>query len=602
MDRISTRRMFSGYLSGAKELMSHKNILNSINVFPVPDSDTGTNLFSTMKSVLQDASYHESTQITLHSIAESALKGARGNSGIIFAQYLYGLSMETANEAYLTLQNFVIANQKAVKYAFDAVAQPVHGTILTVIQKWAESLQSWHKTSSDFVEVLLKAHRDLENAVSQTTKQLKVLKQNHVVDSGAKGFALFIKGFIDHLQSGKEDVPFADDYSFEEDPAIEIPLHQFQEITYRYCSEVIIEGANLSLQAIREGCADLGDSLIVAGGAHKIHAHIHTNQPQDFFRQMAHYGKISYQKIDDMKMQMNIATNQKYPIALVTDTIADIPQAFIDEHQIQVIPLHVFLGDENYIDRYSISASQILEYMDRNAILPTSAQPDYKDIENTFRFLSTHYSSIMVLTVSAKLSGTHSIISSVAKELSHDKLRIHVIDSKLNSAAQGLMVMKCVEYLKKGMTADQIKDNIQHQIQRTKILVHVKSIDNMIKSGRLSHRMGSIAKALHLRPIVTLDADGKGTLDGIAIKDKQSQKKILRHVKKTMKNSTIEDYAVVHSNNLVEAQNMAMELEKLIGKPPLFIEDISPITAISAGNGAVAISYTWNDDTKESTR
>ncbi|MDD4029227.1 MAG: DegV family protein [Caldisericia bacterium] len=601
MDRISTRRMFSGYLSGAKELMSHKNILNKINVFPVPDSDTGTNLFSTMKSVLQDASYHESTQITLHSIAESALKGARGNSGIIFAQYLYGLSMETANEAYLTLQNFVVANQKAVKYAFDAVAQPVHGTILTVIQKWAESLQSWHKTSSDFEEVLIRAHIDLENAVSQTTKQLKVLKQNHVVDSGAKGFALFIKGFIDHLQSGKEEIPFVDDYSFEEDPVIETPLHHFQEITFRYCSEAIIEGANLCLQTVRKDCANLGDSLIVAGGTHKIHAHIHTNEPQVFFKQMSHYGKISYQKIDDMKMQMNVATHQKYPIALVTDTIADIPQSFIDDHQIHVIPLHVFLGEENYIDRFSIRTNQILDYMDQNSVLPTSAQPDYKDIENTFRFLSTYYSSILVLTVSSKLSGTHSIISTVAKDISSNTLQIHVMDSKLNAAAQGLMVMKCVDYLQKGLSIDQIKEKIQNHIQRTKILVHVKSIDNMIKSGRLSHRMGSIAKAFHLRPIVTLDADGKGTLDGIAFKDKQSQKKILRHVQKTMKNFTIEDYAVVHANNLVEAQNMALELEKLVGKPPLFIEEISPITAISAGDGAVAVSYTWNE-TKESTQ
>ena len=113
----------------------------------------------------------------------------------------------------------------------------------------------------------------------------------------------------------------------------------------------------------------------------------------------------------------------------------------------------------------------------------------------------------------------------------------------------------------------------------------------MIKAGRLSTRGGKIAKALHLKPIVSLDAEGKGTLGGIAFSFKQSKRKAVQVIKKTMKSKKIESYSVVHAQNLEEAQGLAQELEILIGKKPAFIEEISSITATSAGRGALAVSF-----------
>jgi hypothetical protein len=595
MEKISARRMFSGYLSGAKEVMSHRSILNKINVFPVADGDTRTNLFSTMKIIVQESTYDTSVQSTLSSIADSALKGARGNSGIIFAQYLYGLSLETANDAYLTLQNFVSANQKAVSYAYNAVTQPVQGTILTVIQKWADSLQRWQDPSSSFVDVLHKAYQDVEQAVLQTTQQLQVLKQNKVVDSGAKGFALFIKGFLDHLRTNKEDFAIPPSLSLEDDPIIHPPEHIHGDTTYRYCSEAMLEGTDMSLEKLRKDCIPLGDSLLLAGSNHKARIHIHTDHPQSFFSLLSKYGTTTYQKVDDMKMQMDVMTKRKHPIAIVTDSIADIPQSFIDEHQIHVLPLHLFLGDTNYLDRLTIDTEEVLHYIDQHAQLPTSSQPVYKDVENTFQFLSSYYDSILVITVSSELSGTHNIVSNVAQDSKNSTCPIHVVDSKLNSGAQGMLVMKCAQLLEEGRSIDQIQSLLHDQIKRSHIYVHVKSIDNMIKAGRLSHRLGAIAKALHLHPIVALDENGKGTLRAIAFRYEQSKKKTLRILRKLHKKGQIESYSIVHCNNRKEAEEMSHTLETILQKPPLFIEEISSITSISAGRGAIAVSFICND-------
>ncbi len=591
MQQITSQQMFSGFLSGAREVMANKNMLNKINVFPVPDGDTGTNLFSTMRSIINDSSCDPSIKHTINSIADSALKGARGNSGIIFAQYLYGLSMETMNENALTIQHFAQAHQKAATYAYQSIAEPVEGTIISVIKEWGYVLDKLQKSSKDFIEFLSIAYEELESSVIKTTQQLKVLKQHNVVDAGAKAFSFFIKGFLDYIRSGKETAVTDDVMLNENDPEWSLPEHSLEEIRHRYCTEAMIESKTLDLDSIKKHISPFGDSLIMAGGNQKAKVHIHTDTPSKIFDILGEEGVISYLKIDDMKLQAEVAHHPKYDIALVTDSIADLPQQYIDEEQIHVMPLNLMMNDTNYLDRLSIQNEKVLSYIDQSPTLPTSSQPDYKSIENLLSFLSTYYKAILVVTVASKLSGTHNIFSKVAQDLKEKLPPVRIIDSRLNSGAQGLLVMKCAEYIAQGKSLDEIAEKAEEDIQHAKILVNVKNIDNMIKAGRLSTRAGKIAKVLHLKPIVSLDPEGKGTLGGIAFSFKQSKAKAIKQIKKTLKNNVIESYSVVHAQNLEEAKELAHELETLIGKKPAFIEEISSITATSAGRGALAVSY-----------
>ena len=276
-----------------------------------------------------------------------------------------------------------------------------------------------------------------------------------------------------------------------------------------------------------------------------------------------------------MKMQMNVISSNRYPIAMVTDSIADIPQEFIDENLIHVLPINVFLEDTNYLDRLSIGTKEILNYIDNHEVLPTSAQPNYREIEKVLKFLSSYYKKIILVTVASKLSGTYNIACNVVKNFSDPNVNIKVIDSKLNSSAQGMIVMKGIQYIKKDYSIDQIAELLQSRISKTKIYVNVKSIDNMIKSGRLSHQLGSIAKTFHLKPIVSLDEDGKGTLQGIAVRFDKSKKKTIKKIEQLNKKNTIDEYSIVHCQNIEEAQQMAKDIKKILKTPPLFAPAVS---------------------------
>ncbi|WP_461204856.1 DAK2 domain-containing protein [Clostridium sp. DL1XJH146] len=593
--KINNEKLYYAYLSGAKEVMINKNDLNKINVFPVADGDTGSNLYSTMNSIIKDSKLGQSIKHTVESIADAALGGARGNSGIIFAQYLQGISDEIENENHLTMDNFIKANKNAVNYAYNAIANPVEGTMVTVIKAWSEALNKFKQNNFDMIEVLNHSYKQLEEAVKNTPNQLNVLKKASVVDSGAKGFTIFIKGFIDFLKSDNEKLDFYEDNIEEEDLIVDVKehTHNHEEITFRYCTEALIEGENIDVSKIKKLLSDVGDSLVVAGSSKKVRVHIHTDKPYEVFEIMDKIGKIIYQKADDMKKQKDIVENRKNDIAILTDSIADLPQEFIDENQIHVINLNIIMQDINYFDKLTITNKKILEYANNNEKLPTTSQPDFKSVENIFQYLSTYYKSIIVLTVSKELSGTYSIISNVAKKFNDENKdkKISVIDSKQNSGAEGLLVMELVDEINKKKSHNDIVQAIEEKVAKTKILVNVKKIDNMIKSGRLSINAGKVAKFINMKPIITLDNDGRGALESIAFSNKGSLNKTVKSIKRVLKENKIKEYSIVHVNNEEEANIWANIFEKIIGKKPNYIDKTSSIIAIGAGDGAVAISY-----------
>jgi uncharacterized protein len=595
MNIISSKKMYFAYLSGAKEVMLHKNMLNKINVFPVADGDTGTNLFSTMNSIIKESNHDDSVKTTMNSIADSALKGARGNSGIIFAQYLYGLSLETGNEKTLSLRNFIQSNLKAVNYAYQAIAEPIEGTIITVIKDWANALSRLEQYSADFIDLISKAYEELEKSVIHTTSQLKVLKINSVVDSGAKGFAFFIKGFLTHLRSNKEELDMGDLADIKEELYLNDSIYHNLTIHHRYCTEGMVESPNLDIDSIKLELSRLGDSLLVASNSQKAKIHLHMDEPYRMFEILQQKGTITYQKVDDMKKQNDVIERRKTKIALVTDSIADIPKNFIDENQIHIIPLNLMLDNVNYLDKLTIRNKTVLDYIDKHSKLPTSSQPDYKTVENLFSFLSSYYESIIVITVAKPLSGTNSLINKVASDMKEKFPGIYVIDSKLNSGAQGLLVKRAAIYIENHLPLPEILEKIEKDANHGRILVNVKSIDNMIKSGRLSVNAGKFAKLIHLKPIVSLDKTGKGNLAGAAISFHGSLKKSIKTIKNTMKTKNIENYCIVHAENLEEAISYSETMKQIIGKEPDYIEEVSSITSISAGRGTIALAYITNE-------
>jgi DegV family protein with EDD domain len=583
MNVIQKEKLYLALINGAKEVMENRLFLNKINVFPVADGDTGSNLFSTMQSVVANAELKHSLKHTLESIADSAIVGARGNSGLIFAQYLHGISQGIESEEALTTRDFVMASQKGVDYAYDAIENPVEGTMLTTMKVFHDSLNDGFNNALDLHDLLDKAYETVEAAVVNTTNQLAVLKKATVVDSGAKGFAYFIKGFVNGVKGHFKTSDIEE--STEVIPEIE---HIHETINFRYCTEALLEGQNVDVTSLKKELTGFGDSLIVAGGKRKVRIHVHTDQPHLVFEKLSKSYKVLTQKVDDMEKQQLLVHERKYKHVIVTDSIADLPKSFVDQEQIHVIHLNVLLGTESYLDKLTISNQQLFNLSKERHVHPTSSQPSIKIIENAYDYLLTYYESVLVITVSKALSGTYNAFAK-ASEAYKDKVK--VVDSKQNSIAQGLLVWEAAQALKVGRSMENIMKQLNQNIKNSKILVKIKTLDNMIASGRLSVKAGALAKKIGLKPIVTLDEEGSGAIHQLAFSDKGSLKKILKHLVKVNKENGIKYYAITYVDDQQLGEKFAKEVEDVLKFPCSFLTESSAIIAAGAGKGAVAISY-----------
>lgn len=179
------RRLYYTFIAGARKVIEHQVELNKINVFPVNDGDTGTNLASTIRAVIDSLHPHKSYKITADRIAETSLVNARGNSGIIFAQFLYGMSIETGNFKTITIAQFAESIKNSIRYIYEAIANPVEGTMLTVIREWADYIYDNRHRFTDFNDLFLGSVNILNKSLIETKSKLEVLKKANVVDAGS---------------------------------------------------------------------------------------------------------------------------------------------------------------------------------------------------------------------------------------------------------------------------------------------------------------------------------------------------------------------------------------------------------------------------------
>ena len=582
---ISNELLYKSFIIGARQVLSEKNGLNSINVFPVPDGDTGTNLASMMNAIIEKAKLGSTIKETMQSIADAAIIGARGNSGIIFASYINGLS-DALDQELIDLNLFISLTEKAYQAAYHSINTPVEGTMITVMRAWMNALREFKKATSEAIDLLIQSYEVIKEELAKTPEYLKVLKDNHVVDAGAKGFVHFIEGFIKAFK-GEEVL-------IEVHEAVDaLHVDHLEDSMYRYCTEALVRGKNLDIDDMRSSLSSLGDSLVVAGNERTLRVHIHTDQPDQIFSFLDRYGQIHEQKVDDMKRQFEAANHRKFPIALVTDSIADLPSEFIDHYQIHQYPITLHMNNSEYLDKVTIQSTRFYELMDTLEVYPTSSQPNGKSLENFFSFLTTYYKDILVITVSKEMSGTFQAFVDAATKF--PKSNIQVINSKQNSGAEGLLVLKAAKLIEGGLPFDQIVAKIKALTTKAKILVSVKTIKYMIRSGRLTRLSGTIVSMMHLKPVISIDDEGKGIIMMKTLSTNKADQKIFDHLKKIHEEYGIDSYAIVHANANDRATYYASNIEKLIGEKPIYIMDISTIVAMNAGIGTVAVAYIRKD-------
>ncbi|MBP3389568.1 MAG: DAK2 domain-containing protein [Clostridia bacterium] len=294
---------------GAGLLEQNKKVVDALNVFPVPDGDTGTNMFLTLKSAVSEV--NKITENDLPALAEAlskgALRGARGNSGVITSQILKGFCSVIGQSKEITTKQFAKALQEGSNIAYKAVTQPKEGTILTVIRVIAEQAIQIAKHYNDFHTFLPLVLEQGEIILNQTTEMLPVLKKAGVVDSGGKGLLVilngFYKGLIGEELEGIDEEQFAPAKTMDE---VLPDLHDLGEIKFGYCTEYVIIHLNkktttADIDKLREKLMGIGDSVICIGDLQLVKVHVHTNEPNLALGYALELGELHSLKIENMR-------------------------------------------------------------------------------------------------------------------------------------------------------------------------------------------------------------------------------------------------------------------------------------------------------------
>lgn len=587
IDSISNQHLFQAILYGASKTREKQDELNKINVFPVIDNDTGNNLAHTMHYILKHARKHDSIKDTLKDVARASLIGARGNSGAIFSQYFSGLSHNSSSESSITLSELADYFQEAYSKAYKAIEEPVEGTIITLMRAWSASFKESLQEQKSVNELFTAAMFQIQNTLKETTSTLKILKKMGVVDAGALGFYYFMDGFTEAIIN-RGSVTVIDPEKTA--PIVDEDIHTFNEneiIEFRYCTEVLLEFAALDEKLLRQELKPLGDCLLISSSDELMRIHLHTNKPWEVIKICDRYGKILEQKADDMILQNFLAGKEKSDIACITDSIADLPQEYIFAHNIFQMPINIMINNINYYDKITVDGSFLSKY---EASASTS-QLNTRQILDFLRPIINKYKHILILTVSSQMSGTFSRFKAALPELENNhNTHIELIDTKVNSGAQGLLVRAAAEMIEKDLPFSQIVATIEEMKTRARIVVSVLDIGPMARSGRVSERIGRLLIKMKFKPLVTINKEGNGTIKGIAFSAHKNWQILLR----SLRRKSIAEYAIVHADNPEKAAKIKAEMIKFTGKEPLFISEISSAVILFAGMGSTAVAYIEN--------
>lgn len=305
-NRIDGRLFRKMFISGANNLQNNKEIIDELNVFPVPDGDTGTNMSMTIASAIKELNKVESDDITEigKALSKGSLMGARGNSGVILSQIIRGIAKSVEGKKTLSISDLANAFKSGSDTAYKAVIKPIEGTILTVVRESSEFAVKDAKKNNNLLKFMNDFIVEAEKSLERTPELLENLKDAGVVDSGGKGLVCVYEGMLATLRG--KDIELKDqdvDEVKNTEKTSNANAINTEDIKFGYCTEFILDSDTVEVDTIRDIMLEYGDSLAVVGYDGVIKVHVHTNNPGSALQEALKFGQLLTIKIENMRVQ-----------------------------------------------------------------------------------------------------------------------------------------------------------------------------------------------------------------------------------------------------------------------------------------------------------
>ena len=419
-------RLTKLFIAASRWLSKYADVLNDLNVYPVPDGDTGTNMSMTLQSVenaLVGLQSEPNMEELVDIISEAVLLGARGNSGTILSQIIQGFLDAVRDKEEIDIEAAAKGFVSAKERAYKAVSQPVEGTILTVIRKVSEAAMAYDGPKDDFIPFLVNLKNAAADAVEDTPNLLPKLKEAGVVDAGGKGIFYVLEGFEKSVTDPEMLKDLARIANSQVNRKQKLEYINKNEIKFKYCTEFIIESGDFDLEEYKAKIKNLGDSMVVAQTRKKTKTHIHTNHPGQVLEIAGALGDLNNIKIENMEIQHSHVLVKEEELNKVDirgikkEIIPQEPKLLFNEKNIENnVAIYAVVDNKNIANLFlKDGASAIL-------IGGQTKNPSVSDIEEGLKKI--HAKTIYILP------NNKNIIASAKLAAKRDKRDIIVIDTK----------------------------------------------------------------------------------------------------------------------------------------------------------------------------
>ncbi len=592
---LDGRRFRKLILAGVRSVSREREELDRINVFPVPDGDTGTNLTLTLRSIADAVRPMKSRSLAEVAgvAAEASVLGARGNSGMLFSYLLLGFAQSVGEKLRVGSSEVAEAFSVAASRLHEALENPVEGTIVSVVRDMADAGIAGGKAGDgDLVPWLRDLQEAAEHSLRRTRELLPALKEAGVVDAGAKGIVVFFEGVLGLIEGRVETGALEESEPDFRPPSLYLARESGAGADEgRYCTQVVIRGELPETPIIRKALTGFGTSTIIIRSGSVAKVHIHSDDPQEIIAILARFGSIESEHIEDTLL----AGTASHHTAVLTDSASDLPREWVERHGVHVVPMQVVVGEDVYRDGIDLQPDELLALMeDAGSGQPKTSQPTPAAFATAAQGAIDHGAKeLLGIFVSSALSGTCTSGAKVLRQF--DGVPVEVIDSRSASLGVGLLVIRAIELLEQGYDLTALATELRRVRDQSNVFFTVDTMEHLFRSGRISRTKALLGGMLGVKPILSLTPDGRIVPIGRARGREAVVEAVLDLLDERLKGARQIRFGVAHFGAEAVAEQIAEMLRIRYAPKELLVGPASASLGVHTGPGTWALAYQIED-------
>lgn len=582
MEYFTQKELKEMFLRSFERIEREKEEINKINVFPVPDQDTGTNLAKTLlgiKEAIEKKEFQNVEEIC-QTVLEAALLSAQGNVGVIFVGFLAGF-LPKLNKNPVDAKKLAEAFEEGREKAWRSIVNPKEGTMLDVIDATAKAFKKEAESEKNIIEIFKKAIEKAKEALLATREKMEILKKANVVDAGGLGFLMILESYLEALEGEKREMK-------KEEKESEKVRRFIQILSHRYELIALISELKANEEEIKEKLKKLGDSVDIVKVGERMKIHIHTDEPDEVKKILKKIGEIENLRVEDMTKEISGQPSlREVSIGIVTDDISSMPKKILERYQIELAYTKFEWPEMEKLEGENVYQKIKKAYEIGIKSRPKTSQATPASYLQAFRKQLQKFDKVLCFTLSSKLSGCYNSAIQAREMLSaQEKERVYVLDTLNGAAGQALFILRTIELIQEQREISEILEKLKKLIPKTKTYIIFADPTGVEFLGRITKSQANWIrrmKKIGIQPIMEIK-EGELKKGGIVFAKNESEalfKKFLKDSKKERKEKKKIRAIINHADNLAGAERLKDLLKELkvevsfISEGPLIISAVT---------------------------